>query len=112
MEPTCITDEVLLFLGTIAWFKMLLHMGTLSRLGPVITLVPSTDVPLSTVTEGFSTFERYEHSTGTGRFNSRLTGETRLNCNSLAGKSCHFSWVRDQTTNCSNRVYSYTRSVT
>ena len=26
------------------------------------------------VTEGFSTFERFEHSTGTRRFNYRLTG--------------------------------------
>ena len=45
------------------------------------------------VTKGFSTFERFEHSTGTRRSNSRLTGGmTRLNCNSLAGKSRHFSW--------------------
>ena len=33
-------------------------------------------LPLSStsVTEGFSTFERFEHSTGTRRFNYRLTG--------------------------------------
>ena len=34
MEPTFITDEILLLLGTNAWFKMLLLVGTLSRLGP------------------------------------------------------------------------------
>ena len=34
--------------------------------------------------ESFSTFERFKHSAGTQRFNSRLTGETKLNWLQLA----------------------------
>ena len=52
------------------------------------------------VTEGFSTFERLEHSTGTRRFNYRLTGgkldsiATRLRERAVTSLE-----VRDQTTN-------------
>ena len=77
---------------------------------------------LRCVKEGFSTFERFEHSTETRRFNSRLTGwkldsiATRLRERAVTSLE-----VRDKTTNWyskgklnfgSNSVYSCTRSVT
>ena len=78
---------------------------------------------LAFVTEGFSTFERFEHSTGTRRFLKLSINWGKLDsiATRLRERAVTSLEVRDQTTNWyskgklnfgSNSVYSCTRIVT